>query len=59
MQTALEHDWTALADTADKIDALKGVLDIERQIADWWRELPYPSQRFTAATRYSSSRKSA
>jgi hypothetical protein len=42
MQTALEQDWTALADTADKIDALKGVLDIERQIADWWRELPYP-----------------
>ncbi|WMT75905.1 hypothetical protein [Bradyrhizobium sp. Ash2021] len=42
MQTALEHDWTALADAADKIDALKGVLNIERQIADWWRELPYP-----------------
>jgi hypothetical protein len=42
MQTALERDWSALADTADKIDSLKGVLDIERQIADWWRELPYP-----------------
>jgi hypothetical protein len=42
MQTALEHDWTALTDTSDKLDALKGVLDIERQIADWWRELPYP-----------------
>ena len=42
MHTALEHDWTALTDTSDKLNALKGVLDIERQIADWWRELPYP-----------------
>ena len=23
-----------------RYDALKAVLDIERKIADWWRELP-------------------
>ena len=27
---------------AETIDKLKAVLDIERRIADWWRELPYP-----------------
>jgi hypothetical protein len=42
LQMDLEHDWTAVTDTSNKIDALKGVLDIERQITDWWRELPYP-----------------
>jgi len=42
MQEALDRDWTALGDVKEKIDGLKGVLDIERQIADWWRELPYP-----------------
>lgn len=42
MQNALDHDWTKLAEVGEKIDGLKGVLDIERQIADWWRELPYP-----------------
>jgi len=42
MQGALDQDWAALSDVAEKIDALKAVLDIERQIADWWRELPYP-----------------
>lgn len=42
MHTALDQDWNALSDVAEKIDGLKAVLDIERQIADWWRELPYP-----------------
>ncbi|KDM67350.1 restriction endonuclease subunit S [Acidiphilium sp. JA12-A1] len=42
MQAALEQDWTALAETAERVDALKAVLDIEQRIADWWRELPYP-----------------
>jgi hypothetical protein len=42
MQEALDRDWTALANVAERIDALKAVLDVERQIADWWRELPYP-----------------
>lgn len=42
MQATLEQDWTALAETAERVDALKAVLDIERRIADWWRELPYP-----------------
>ena len=42
MQVTLEQDWTVLAEVAERVDALKGVLDIERRIADWWRELPYP-----------------
>jgi hypothetical protein len=42
MQASLDQDWTALPEIADKVDRLKAVLDIERQIADWWRELPYP-----------------
>lgn len=42
MQTTLEQDWTVLAETAERVDALKAVLDIERRIADGWRDLPYP-----------------
>lgn len=42
MQAALEQDWKALDETVERVDALKAVLDIERRIADWWRELPYP-----------------
>jgi hypothetical protein len=42
MQGTLDQDWTALSDIGEKIDDLKAVLDIERQISDWWPELPYP-----------------
>jgi len=42
MQSTLDHDWRQLPEVVEKIDGLKAVLDIERQIADWWRELPYP-----------------
>ena len=42
IQSGLDEDWTVLSDVAETIDKLKSVLDIERQIADWWRELPYP-----------------
>ena len=42
MQEALDRDWTAATTVTDKLDGLKAVLDIERRIADWWRELPYP-----------------
>ena len=42
MRRTLDHDWTGLPDVIETIDSLKAVLDIERQIADWWRELPYP-----------------
>jgi hypothetical protein len=42
MQVTLERDWTVLAEVAERVDSLKAVLDIERRIADWWRELPYP-----------------
>lgn len=38
----LQRDWTALSDIANQLDQLKAVIDIERKIADWWRELPYP-----------------
>jgi hypothetical protein len=42
IQGSLDKDWSALSDVSEKVDALKAVLDIERQIANWWRELPYP-----------------
>ena len=42
MQATVDHDWTDRSDIVEKIDGLKAVLDIERQIADWWRDLPYP-----------------
>lgn len=42
MQATLEQDWAGLTEVAERVDALKAVLDIERRIADWWRELPYP-----------------
>ncbi len=42
MQRALDQDWTSLSEVTETIDKLKAVLDIERQIAGWWRELPYP-----------------
>ena len=42
MQDKLGHDWNSLGDIGERIDGLKAVLDIERQITDWWRELPYP-----------------
>jgi hypothetical protein len=42
MQGALDQDWNSLPEIGEQIDNLKAVLDIERQIADWWRELPYP-----------------
>jgi hypothetical protein len=42
MQGTLDQDWSSLTDIGEKIDNLKAVLDIERRISDWWRELPYP-----------------
>jgi hypothetical protein len=42
MSATLDQDWTLVPDIVEKIDRLKAVLDIERQIADWWSELPYP-----------------
>jgi hypothetical protein len=37
-----ERDWQALGEVSETINQLKAVLDIDRRIADWWRELPYP-----------------
>jgi hypothetical protein len=37
-----ERDWQVLGGASETVDQLKAVLDIERQIAEWWRELPYP-----------------
>jgi hypothetical protein len=42
IQESIGRDWTTLSDVAGKVDELKAVLDIERRIANWWRELPYP-----------------
>lgn len=53
-QQALDGSWAGLAEISEKIEALKSVLDIERQIADWWRELPYPLA--TIYRRYQVSR---
>ena len=38
----IEQNWTGLEDNAEKLEKLKSVLDIKRQILEWWRELPYP-----------------
>lgn len=38
----LNRDWSTLGDIGDSINNLKAVLDIEQQIENWWRELPYP-----------------
>jgi len=40
--SATEGDWSAIDEVAETVEQLKAVLDIERRIADWWRELPYP-----------------
>ena len=37
MQDHIDQDWGALSDVAEKIDALKAVLDIDRRVAEWWR----------------------
>lgn len=42
LQSTLDSDWTTLPEIADTVDELKGVLDLDRKIDDWWRELPYP-----------------
>ncbi len=38
----LVGDWSVASQTQERIDRLLGVLDLNKQIADWWRELPYP-----------------
>lgn len=42
LRDTLTHDWTGLADVEGAVESLKSVLDIERRIQNWWRELPYP-----------------
>lgn len=42
LQESVTRDWTVLADVEGTVEGLKSVLDIERQIENWWRELPYP-----------------
>jgi hypothetical protein len=42
MMETLDRSWSELDDVVGKVNRLKSVLDIERQIEDWWRELPYP-----------------
>ena len=42
LQETVMHDWTGLVDVEETVERLKSVLDIERQIENWWRELPYP-----------------
>lgn len=42
IKDTLQRDWTALPEIGERVDSLKSVLDIEQQIENWWRELPYP-----------------
>jgi len=42
MQATMDQNWSALPEIVEAVDGLKAVLDIERRIADWWSELPYP-----------------
>jgi len=42
LQESVTRDWTVLADVEGTVEGLKSVLDIERKIENWWRELPYP-----------------
>ncbi len=42
IQNTVTQDWTSLADVNRIVDSLKSILDIERQIENWWQELPYP-----------------
>jgi len=42
MRNVLDQNWSNLSEVIEKVDELKVVLDIERKISDWWRELPYP-----------------
>jgi hypothetical protein len=38
----LGSDWTVLDEISERVNNLKAVLDIDQQIENWWRELPYP-----------------
>lgn len=42
MRNSLQGDWQALSMINERLDSLKSVLDIEKQIENWWAELPYP-----------------
>ena len=42
LRSTIEQSWKDLEDTAGKLEKLKAVLDIERQVSEWWHELPYP-----------------
>ncbi len=43
-RSKIEQSWKYkdLEDTAQRLENLKAVFDIERQVSEWWRELPYP-----------------
>lgn len=42
LQSTISRDWSVLGDVAESVEKLKSVLQLERQIEEWWRELPYP-----------------
>lgn len=42
LQSTIQHDWSTVDGVVKKVDALKGVLDIDRQIKRWSNQLPYP-----------------
>lgn len=42
IKDSVQRDWTTLPEIGERIDSLKAVQDIEKQIDNWWRELPYP-----------------
>ncbi len=42
LKNDLSQDWTKISEVSGVVEQLKGVLDIEQKIQNWWRELPYP-----------------
>lgn len=42
IQDTITHNWAGLSDVNRTVEKLKSVLNIERQIENWWQELPYP-----------------
>ena len=41
-QSTIQKDWSTVDSVVKKVDALKAVLDVDRQVKDWSYQLPYP-----------------
>ena len=52
IRETISRDWSSLSEVTEKVDGLKAVLDIERRIANWWQELPYPLAAASSGSRH-------